>query len=59
MPSDAVTTVLKVLGPGTKGMLADADPDVTVVPFTFTVAKASLVVGVMVIDAVVLVTLAV
>jgi len=33
------------------GILADAVPDVTVVPLTVTVAEGSLVVGVMVMDA--------
>ena len=59
VPSEAVTTVVMVLGPTTKGRLADADPDVILVPFTFTVAAASLVVGVTVTDVMVVATFAV
>jgi len=52
LPSCAVTTVVMVLGPMAKAMLPDALPDTTATPFTFTVAPASAVVGVTVIDAV-------
>ena len=45
-----------VFAPTDKGMAADADPEVTVVPFTFTVAVGSTVVGVTVTDVVALVT---
>lgn len=55
----AVTLAVIVLGPTTNGMLPDAVPDVTAVPFTVTVAVASLVVGVTVIDVTVFATLAV
>ena len=41
-----------VFTPGDNGMFADADPDATVVPFTFIVAAGSLAVGVSVTDVV-------
>ena len=56
LPSWAVTIVVMVFGPVTNGMLADAEPLVTAVPFTFIVAVASLAVGVNVIEAVALPT---
>ena len=46
VPSWAVTTVVMVFKPVFKAMAADAVPETTVVLFTFTVAVASLVVGV-------------
>ena len=58
-PSVAVTMVVMVFGPTTKGILADAVPELTAVPFTVTVAVASLVVGVTVIEVMALLTLAV
>ena len=48
-----------VFGPVDKGRLADAVPDATGTPLTVTVARALLVVGVMVIDFVPLLTVAV
>ena len=50
--------VVIVLAPMANGILADAVPEATVVPFTFTVAVASLVVGVTVTDDVDSVTVA-
>ena len=50
-PSVAVTTVVMVFGPTTKGRLCDALPDATVLPFTVIVVVGSAAVGVMVIDA--------
>ena len=58
-PSCAVTTVVMVFGPTTKGILADAVPEATAVPFTVTVAVSSLVVGVRVIEVMALLTFAV
>ncbi len=49
MLSCAVTTVVIVFVPTLRLMEPEAVPDVTVVPFTFTVAVASLTVGVAVI----------
>src|ERR1700730_2848833 len=46
VPFCAVTTVVIVLLPTFKGRLAEAVPEVTAVPFTFTVAVVLLVVGV-------------
>ncbi len=48
VPSCAVTVTVIKLMPKVKGMLAEAAPDVTDTPFTFTVAWLSLVVGVIV-----------
>ena len=59
VPSDPVTTTLILFTPTTSGKLADAVPEATAVPFTFTVAAASLVVGVTVIVVTVFATLAV
>ena len=56
MPFWAVTTVLMVLGPTAKGMDSEAVPDATAVPFTFTVAFTSLVVGVNLIEETLLAT---
>ena len=58
-PSCAVTTVVMVFAPVFKFIAADAVPEVTVVPLTFTVAVALLVVGVTVMEVTVLPTLAV
>ena len=55
-PSGAVTTVLITFGPTTSGNAADAAPEATIFPFTFTVAPVLLVVGVTVIEAVALLT---
>ncbi len=44
-PSCAVTIVLMVLLPTARLIAPDADPLATVVPFTVTVAVASVVVG--------------
>ena len=52
VPSCAVTTVVMVFEPWFKVITPDAEPDVTVVPLTITVAVGSLVVGVIVTDAV-------
>jgi len=52
-PSPAVTTILMVLLPSVRGILAEGKPEVTVVPFTVTVAVRSAVVGVTVIDGVI------
>jgi len=49
--SEPVTTMVTIFVPTFIGILADAVPDVTVVPLTVTVAEGSLVVGVMVMDA--------
>ena len=59
MPSCTVTMILIVFAPTFKGIAADAVPDATVVPFTFSVAFGSVVVGVTVTDVTVLVTLTV
>jgi hypothetical protein len=59
VPSCAVTTVVSMLDPTTSGSAALAAPDATVTPLTFTVAVLSVTVGVSVIEAVALVTLAV
>ena len=59
VPSCAVTTVVMVLLPTARAIEPDAEPLVTVLPFTVTVAVASLVVGVTVMLAVALGTLAV
>ena len=59
VPSCAITTVLMVFGPTFSGMAAEAEPDAVVAPSTFTVAPGSLVTGVMVIDVLELVSLAV
>ena len=48
VPFCAVTTVVIVLLPPSKGRLADAVPEVTAVPLTVTVAVGSVVVGVIV-----------
>jgi len=56
MPSWAVTTVVIVLGPTAKAMLPDAVPELTAISSTFTVAVASLVVGVTVSDVIALPT---
>ena len=45
VPSCAVTTMLIVFGPTTRGRLGEAVPDAIDVPFTVTVAFASLVLG--------------
>ena len=58
-PSCAVDTILIALPPIANGIAADAEPDTTAIPFTFTVAFASLVVGVTVIVETVLITLTV
>ena len=50
-PSWAVTTVVMVLAPTFKAIGADAVPEVTAVPFTFTVDVGTAVTGVMVIVA--------
>lgn len=55
-PSCAVTTVVIVLVPTTKGMAADAAPDFIAVPFTVMLAVESLAVGVILTDAVALLT---
>ncbi len=59
MPSPAVTIVVIVLVPTLSAIALDATPEVTVVPLTFTVAVASVVVGVTLIDDVAFGTLAV
>jgi hypothetical protein len=59
VPSCAVTIVVMVLFPTFNGIDADAVPEATVVPLTFTVATALLVVGVTVMLDVALLTLAV
>src|SRR6185437_37164 len=56
LPSCAVTIVVTVFAPTTNGRLAEAVPDVTVVPLIFTVALTSAVAGVNFIDVVALVT---
>jgi hypothetical protein len=50
VPSPAVTTVLMVLLPIARVILAEADPLVTVKPFTFMLAVPSARVGVRVIE---------
>jgi hypothetical protein len=50
VPSPAVTTVLMVLVPISKAILAEADPLVTVTPFTFMLAVPSDWMGVRVIE---------
>ncbi len=50
VPSWAVTTTVIVFAPTLSAMGADAEPDVVVVPFTLTVALASVTVGVTVTD---------
>ena len=57
VPFWAVTTVVMVFDPTDNGRLWDAVPEVTAVPFTFTVALASAVVGVIVIAVTLLATL--
>ena len=47
-PSWAVTTVVMVFGPTFKAIGAEAVPEATVVPFTFTVDVGTAVTGVMV-----------
>ena len=59
VPSCAVTTVVIALEPTFKAMAAEALPDVTAVPSTVMVAVGSAAVGVMVTDAVPLVTISV
>jgi len=59
VPSCAVTTAVIVFVPTFRLIGPDAVPDVTVVPFTVTVALASEVVGVTVMLVVALLTLAV
>ena len=59
VPSLAVTFTLILLLPTTNGKLAEADPEVTAVPFTVMVAAGSLVVGVTVTEVIVLATLTV
>ena len=59
VPFCAVTTVVMVLGPTTNGRLCEALPEATIVPLTVRVAVGSAVVGVMVIEAMPLPTLAV
>ena len=59
VPSCAVTTVVITLAPNCRGIGPDAVPEVTVTPFTVTVAAASLVVGVTLMLVVALVTSAV
>ena len=49
-PSWAVTIVVILLLPTARAIAPDAEPDVTAVPFTVSVAVASLVVGVAVTD---------
>ena len=49
-PSWAVTTVVMVFEPGANAIGPDAVPEATAVPFTFTVAVETTVVGVMVMD---------
>ena len=56
VPSCAVTTVVIVLAPTDNVILPEAEPLVTTVPFTFTVALAWLTVGVTVIVVVALLT---
>ena len=56
MPSCAVTTVVMVLAPTDNVILPEAEPLVTDVPFTFTVALAWFTVGVRVIVVVALLT---
>ena len=56
VPSCAVTTIVIILLPTIKGMAADGVPEGTTTPLTLTVAVASLVVGVTVIDVVALLT---
>ena len=51
VPSCPVTIMVIAFWPTLRGIDCDAVPDVTVVPFTFTVAVASIVVGVTVTDA--------
>ena len=58
-PSCAVTTVVITLVPTFSAIAPDGLPDTTVVPLTFTVAAASLVVGVTVMLVMALPTLAV
>jgi hypothetical protein len=58
-PSWAVTVIFTVLAPVLKGIAADADPDVTAVPFTFTVAAGLVVDWVTVTDATLAASLAV
>ena len=50
VPSWAVTLTGIDVVPTTSGILCDAVPDVTTVPFTFTVAPALVVAGVKVIE---------
>ncbi len=57
-PSCAVTTTVIVFVPTARGIAADADPDVTVTPFTFTEALLSVTDGVTVNDVVSLETVA-
>ena len=59
MPFCAVARMVMVLLPATKGIAADAVPDATAVPFTFTVALGSVVVGVTVTEVIALATLTV
>ena len=56
VPSEAVTMVVMVLLPTVSGMLPDGAPEATAVPFTVTVALASLTVGVRVMLLVALLT---
>ena len=56
-PSCAVTIVVIVLLPSARAIGADAVPLVSVVPFTVTVAVASLVIGVTVNEVIELLTL--
>ena len=59
VPSCAVTIVVITLVPTVRAIDPLADPDATVVPFTFIVAVASVTVGVTMIDVVAFGTLAV
>ena len=58
VPFGAVTMVVIALAPNAKAIEPDALPELTAVPFTFTVAVGSLVVGVIVMEATLLATLA-
>ena len=49
-PSCAVTTIVMVLAPTARFIGVEAEPEATAVPFTVTVAVASVTVGVIVIE---------
>ena len=59
IPSCAVITVVMVFEPTANAIGADAVPHITAVPFTFTVAADTEVVGVRVMDVTELATLSV